>query len=59
MFMLMQDLGNSSMRSNHGHDVVLLLTILVQYRKYEVINLSVNTECFALQLVRTRDYRRK
>lgn len=35
---LMQLLNDSSTRQKHGHDVVILLTILVNYRKYDASN---------------------
>lgn len=31
-------LSDSSLRSNFGHDVVVLLTLLVNYKKHEVTN---------------------
>lgn len=35
---LIRLLSDPTLRAQHGHDVVILLTLLVNYRKYEATN---------------------
>lgn len=55
---LIQILGNPISRQTLGMDAVLVLTLLVQYRKYEVRSGVINSRKFCFKLGSVFDFRK-